>query len=414
MDNPTNIKSETNNTKTKGSKKMNKKNYFTILIAIIILISTYCIYTYYITDNTPNTQTNIVLGPNITPNSPTTLTPTQSPTNTPTPPSPAPTNVTVVDGAGNTVVIPLPVNRIAVLDGTIMEFLGVLGVQDLVVARCDSCTMPPSVLAIPSVGVNDYRPNAEALIDLQPDLIFASPMLPPSAAYQQLKDTGIPIYIVNMTLPEIDNPYTLTEDELYNSQTSIDFVCGILQKFTVILGHQEQANAYIDWAQSYNKLVKDQIYDLPVNRRVTVFLEWYSTPYRTFVTQNLYQAGGINIAENQSVSTPVMAPEFVIEQNPSVLIEHVSSNAHSVDDFIAARTDVLSRPVYQGIDAVKNGRVYTLDFAAKNGPRAVIGYLYLAKWIQPDLFSDLDPAAVNQEFNQKFYGITLEGTYGYP
>jgi iron complex transport system substrate-binding protein len=386
---------------------MDKKSYLTIIIAIIILSSAYCIHTYYTTNNDTDTSTDVHYDSNPT------STQTITPTNTLTPEIPTPTSITVTDGTGNTVIIPLPVTRIAVLDGTVMEILGVLGIQDLLVARCDSCTMPPSVLTVPSVGVNDYRPNAEALIDLQPDVIFASLMLPPSTAYQQLKESGIPIYIVNTTIPEIDNPYLLNRDELYTSQTSIDFICNKLQDFTVIFGHQEQATEYINWAQSYNKLVKDRIYNLSTDQRVKVFLEWYSTPYRTWVTQNLYQAGGINIAENQSIATPVMAPEFIIEQNPSVLVLHISSNEHNIDDFIAARDDVLNREIYQSIDAVKNGQVYVLDFAAKNGPRTIVGYLYLAKWIQPDLFLDIDPAAVNQEFNQKFYGITLEGTYGY-
>jgi iron complex transport system substrate-binding protein len=145
-----------------------------------------------------------------------------------------------------------------------------------------------------------------------------------------------------------------------------------------------------------------------------VFLEWYDYPYQTFVTQSIYQAGGINIAENQTIYSPLLSPEFVVEQNPSVIIEYILSPTHDVNDFIAAKNDILSRRVLQNVDAIKNGRVYIIDWSARDGVRSIVGYLYWAKWIQPDLFADIDPAAVNQEFNQKFYGITIDGTFGYP
>jgi iron complex transport system substrate-binding protein len=311
--------------------------------------------------------------------------------------------------------IPLPVNRIAALDNGVAEILCALGVQNLIVARCDSCTMPPTLSNVTSVGENDYAPNVEALIALKPDVIFASSMLPYNpTSYQQLKSAGIPVYIVDTTNPEPVNPSKMTKDQLYNSSSPIDFTCGLMQNFTAIVGHQANATAYINWAQSYNKLVKDRIYSLTPDQQVKVFLEWYDYPYQTFVTQGIYQAGGDNIAENQTVYSPVLTPEFVVQQNPSVIIEYISSPTHNINDFIAAKNSVMSRTALQNVDAIKNGRVYVIDWSARSGVRSVIGYLYWAKWIQPSLFSDIDPATVNQDLNQKFFGTIIAGTFGYP
>jgi hypothetical protein len=38
-------------------------------------------------------------------------------------------------------------------------------------------------------------------------------------------------------------------------------------------------------------------------------LEWYQ-PYNTFVTPGLDQAGGVNIAENQTVYAPILKPRI--------------------------------------------------------------------------------------------------------
>ncbi|NYT10429.1 MAG: hypothetical protein GKC09_10960 [Methanosarcinales archaeon] len=45
----------------------------------------------------------------------------------------------------------------------------------------------------------------------------------------------------------------------------------------------------------------------------------------------------------------------------------------------------------------------------------MVGYLlYLAKWFHPELFQDIDPAAVEKDMLQKFYGLNLEGAWAYP
>ena len=107
----------------------------------------------------------------------------------------------------------------------------------------------------------------------------------------------------------------------------------------------------------------------------------------------VYQAGGYNIAENQTVYAPVLSPEFVVQQNPTAIIEMISSPTHNINDFIAARDATLARPELQNVTAIKNGNVYVCDFDARSGVRAVIGYLYWAKWLQPSLFPDIDPAS---------------------
>jgi len=398
-----------------------------VILVVIIAASVYGAYNLLdsspSSSPTPSPSSSPTATP--TPSATATPSPTSSPTSTPSPtatptqtstptPTPSPTSVTVTDGAGNTMTIPLPVTKIAALDGGVAEILCAMGAESLIVARTDGCTMPPSILSVPSFGENDYAPNVEALIELDPDIIFASSMLPYNpTSYEQLQNAGIPIYITDTTAPEPVNPFDMTKDELYNAPSNIDFTCGLMQNFTAIVGHQSEATEYIEWAQNYNKLVKDRIYTLSRDQLINVYLEWYGYG-RTFVTQSVYQAGGINIAENQTTYSPILSAEFIVEQNPSAIIALIYSPAHNINDFIAAKNDILSRDTLQNVDAVKYGRVYICDFYARSGVRSVIGYLYWAKWLQPSLFPDVDPATVNQELNQKFFGTSIAGTFAYP
>lgn len=104
--------------------------------------------------------------------------------------------------------------KIAALDGGVAEILCAIGAESLIVARTDGCTMPPSILSVPSFGENDYAPNVEALIELDPDIIFASSMLPYNpTSYEQLQNAGIPIYITDTTAPEPVNPFDMTKED---------------------------------------------------------------------------------------------------------------------------------------------------------------------------------------------------------
>ena len=72
------------------------------------------------------------------------------------------------------------------------------------------------------------------------------------------------------------------------------------------------------------------------------------------------------------------------------------------------------------IDAVKNDRVYAthaiLIYAP--GPGYQIGVAYLAKLFYPELFGDLDPMAMHQEYIDRFQGIDYDvsdqGVFWYP
>ncbi|MCW4044368.1 MAG: ABC transporter substrate-binding protein [Candidatus Bathyarchaeota archaeon] len=400
-------------------------NKLTIVLAALIIatIATAAVYTSLPAAPTPSISPSPSASPSSNPTaspSPSLATPTPSSTSTPTPtpthttpaasgptptPTPGPTNITVVDGAGRNVTLTVPINRIVSINSGLTEMLCALGVQNKLVGRDQSSTMPPSVLNVTVVGGSSYDPNVELILELKPDVIFADSMLPyNTVAMGQLANAGIPIFISDPTDPEPTK---------HSNSTVVDFSCDLLSKLASIVGNQAKATEYVTYVQYYNNLVKQRIATLSPTQRPKVMLEWYQ-PYYTFVTPGLDQAGGINIAENQTVYAPLLSAEFVIEQNPAVIIRMESSLTHAEADFKAARDEILGRTALSNVDAIKNGRVYICDWNIRGGITSVVGYLYWAKWCQPTLFADIDPAAVNAELYQRFFGITVGGTFAYP
>jgi iron complex transport system substrate-binding protein len=313
--------------------------------------------------------------------------------------------VTVLDGNGVEITINLPVERIVSINSGLTEILSALGCEDRIVGRDQSSTLPPSVLDIPVVAENSYAPNVELILEQEPDIVFADSMLPYNTElYEQLQAAGLTIFIADPSDPE---------PAKHANETSIDFSCKLVTTISRVVSAEEKADEYITYVQYYNNLVKERIENLTVAERPKVLLEWYA-PYNTFVTPGLDQAGGINIAENQTEYAPVLSAEFVVEQDPDIILRSIQSLTHDEADFIDMRDQIMSRPELSEVTAVVTGQVYIYDWAARGGIRCVIGYLYWAKWCQPDLFEDIDPAAVNAEIDQMFFGIEIPGVYAYP
>ena len=78
----------------------------------------------------------------------------------------------------------------------------------------------------------------------------------------------------------------------------------------------------------------------------------------------------------------------------------------------------MSRPGFDKITAVKNGNVYIVGQELVGGPRTLVAVAYMAKWFHPELFGDLDPKAIHQEWLTRFQGLDYDlnkhGVFVYP
>ena len=115
--------------------------------------------------------------------------------------------------------------------------------------------------------------------------------------------------------------------------------------------------------------------------------------------------------------------EWIIKQNPDCIVRwSTSSNSsgYESDDSAVLKKqleEITKNPDWKDIAAVKNNRVY--QFAdIWSSPACFITAAYFAKIFYPDLFKDLDPQAIHQEYLTRFqhldYDLDKHGVFVYP
>ena len=152
--------------------------------------------------------------------------------------------------------------------------------------------------------------------------------------------------------------------------------------------------------------------------------------------QMIHAAGGRNIAADlvPPRKSVTVSPEWVVAQNPDIIIKSVSTSGkgksvstsgdvgpYERDDpklLKDVRDAILNRPGFSEITAVKEGRVYVgPDWQLFVSPKNVVVTAYMAKWFHPELFKDLDPKAIHQEYLNKFmridYDLDRHGAFVY-
>ena len=130
-------------------------------------------------------------------------------------------------------------------------------------------------------------------------------------------------------------------------------------------------------------------------------------------------SGGINIAENEPVSQPKVSAEWLVQNNPDIIIKYAPEKTTGIavtnaDAAKALRKEILSRPGLGTTTAVKKGQVFVINCGLIWGTRSAAGLYYLAKIFHPDLFQDIEPEAIYREMLRKFHHEELRGIWVYP
>ncbi|MEA1866270.1 MAG: ABC transporter substrate-binding protein [Euryarchaeota archaeon] len=196
---------------------------------------------------------------------------------------------------------------------------------------------------------------------------------------------------------------------------------------------EEEAEEFIDWYEGYYDTLKTRSEGLSDDEKPRAYFESQhkykcaASGSRLGVAINL--AGGKNIIDGvigpddsgYGSITNVIDPEWVMEQNPEFIFRRIFDGYEADDPSkqAAAIQEVMDRPELAMSDAVENGRVYTVDdFLVSRGGLNIIGPTYMAKLMHPELFEDIDPQAMHQEFIDEFcyidYNIYEHGIFVYP
>jgi len=328
--------------------------------------------------------------------------------------------LTIIDYHDRIVTISKPVERIVSVTVPIAAVLRTLEAKDKVIA-VDTTTESykiffPELSTLPCIG-SPTEPDYEKIIELEPDVVITGHDWPPAGELEEkVEPAGITVVRMNCA------PIPIYIEEV--------------KKMGYIMGKKDRADEFIDWYNSYMNIITDQVGKLSEEDKPRVFLYYggelrsgEGPPFGTWGYDNIWGnppieiAGGINIAEVLPGYWITVDPEWVLEQNPSIIVREVfdaKMMSYEVDDPSGAkaiREATMSQPVLKSTEAVEEGDVYLLStsllFMA-----LFVETPYLAKWFHPELFEDLDPQAIHQEWLTRFQGLDYDldkhGVFVYP
>ena len=331
------------------------------------------------------------------------------------------TELIVVDFADRIVKVNKPVERVVISVSGGADAAAILGVKDKVVGVPDyivkrkdwgSVSLFPELAELPSIG-NHADPDVEAILSLHPDfvLLYSDSLLSGLYPADPLETGGIPaIYL-----------------DLWNSSVMNEE----MKMLGYIFGKRSEAEEWIDFCEGYEEYFRDRTDGLSQAERPKVYVEdwddYYACGDGGYYDRLCSLAGGKNIASGLKTDEwgfLTIDKEFVIEQNPDIIIRTLYSGVgYATDDtsaMKATREEILSRPEFVGtaISAVEDERCYLHGGFEQMGQH-IITTAYFAKWIQPDLFEDLDPTAVHQEYLDMFFkdanfNVYEHGAFVYP
>ena len=326
--------------------------------------------------------------------------PTTAPTETTQAPSEPQTEI-IKDSQGNEFEVPMEISKAIVLNSSVYEMICVLGKDDIVIGVGDTVNTPASALEKEKYG-GWKEPNVELILEAQPDVVFGYASWLDSGIAKQLTDAGIPVVMLDLYIPS-----TIQQEVTFLGK---------------LLGVEERAESFNSDVQKVLDLVAERTADA---EPISVYWEGY-TDYKSVGKgsggDELMQLAQVkSLTGEEETSYPEISDEWLLESNPSMIVKMVSSTkgimGETIEDPAAVQevyNSLVTRPGWDSVDAVKNGKVLILYSRIGTSPLGLaIAPLNIAKVAYPDQFADIDPNEYLADLLETYWGESLTGIWTY-
>jgi len=254
-----------------------------------------------------------------------------------------PTEVRVVDDAGDTLALAAPARRIVSLVPSVTGTIVSLGAADRLVART-RYDLDPALAELPSLG-GGLDPSIEGIVALRPDLVIAWYARDDRVLVPRLRAAGIPVYVAEI------------------QDTAAVFAT--IGRVGVLVGAPGRADSV---AGALRDTFAAVAADVPPGPRPTALYLIAEDPPRTagprtFIGQALEIVGARPAFPELAEDWPTVALEAVMARSPDVIVLPVGAN-------LPAREALAGRPGWRDLAAVREGRVVEMDadLLARPGP----------------------------------------------
>ena len=255
----------------------------------------------------------------------------------------------------------------------------------------------PELKDLPTVGTWK-EPNLEAILSLEPDVVFGYCVRGLETPNTIQDKTGIPTLCVNdlggTTWAKLDNL------EIYRHVGKI-------------MDKEERAEELISYANEKIEEITGVTSEIPDGEKPRVYFAGWGKLTKTPLHYDPIDiAGGINVAKGSGTNLFIaeVSKEQIIAWDPDIILIHrvPTSKSHVWGNTIE---EILTDTDLQTINAVKDKRVYyTKGFAGGwNQATGITETFYMAKLFHPDKFDDLDVEIEGNEILERFYGV--DGLY---
>ena len=244
-------------------------------------------------------------------------------------------------------------NRIVVLDPATVEMIYMLGAEDKIVgvANLERSKVWPEekVAKLESVGTF-IKPSLEKIIALKPDLVITSAL----------------------TDDNLNNGLKSNNIEAKRIQAnSIEEIFTNFMEVAKMLGKENEANKII--AEKRVKL--EEIKKMATINKKGLFV-MSASPLMVFGNDNLPNdimklLNIKNIAENQKGRNPIVTPEFIIKENPDMIITLLPNPSQIV----------ATNPQLKNVNAIKNSKFIVVNSSQilRGSPRTIDQIQEIAK-----------------------------------
>jgi iron complex transport system substrate-binding protein len=344
--------------------------------------------------------------------------------------------VKVKDITGREVEVNVPVERVILGEGRQIYFTAALDTDhpfkrivgwrdDFQKADLDGYNIYlkkfPEMGKIPTFGgMKDGTFDIEQAVTLKPDVIImnidAKSATEESGYIDKLSKLGIPLVYVDFR-----------EKAMENTDPSMRLI-------GKLFGKEKRAEEFVQFHDAQIKRVTDTLAKAKDLKKPLVFVEragGYSDDCcMSFGNENFGKmveiAGGVNMAGDIIPGTfRTVNPEQIIASNPDqVIVTGANWELYvpggkwvgvgpGADKALAEKklADLMKRPGFTDIKAVKDGNVHAIWHQFYNNPYQFVAIQQIAKWLHPDLFKDLDPEATFKELHERFLPVAYESGY---
>jgi iron complex transport system substrate-binding protein len=328
--------------------------------------------------------------------------------------------LTLLDSADRIVTIKKPLKRLIPTYPQAIETLRSIKVPEDVIVGLGTWPTPldpvffAEFIDVPCIGTG-WNPDVEAILELNPDAVILtalSAVQDVTPVVDVLESAGITVLRFKLQTPEI-----------YHEE---------VEKLGYIF-EKEKAEEYLDWREGILNSIIDTVEKIPEEDSPKVyFAPAFNDGVYYIYGRYAYidMAGGKDIFADYPGKYMSVDPEAVMGRDPDIIVRVApwtaggyGLDADDTTEMKALREEILSQPELQKVKAVNDERVYIIadhfvSFFPASGCRQFVQIAYQAKWFHPELFEDLDPKAIHQEYLTRFQGLDIDldekGIFAYP